>query len=79
MMTPNQLADALTNARPGDRVIYFTGHLSRTCEEISRDQRAAQAIQAYAMGLYEAGRALLVQMRMADGFLYMAVKTRAGA
>lgn len=77
MMTPNELADALTLARPGDRITYFTGHLSTTCETPSRDQDPARAIQAYALSQAAAGRALLVQKRAGevDGFRYIAVKT----
>lgn len=82
LLDENGLVDWLIDARPGDRVVYYRGHLGHdrmpSAKVLDRDQRTELHVVANrVMVLAGQGLVLPVQKRIGpEDFLYIAVKAQ---
>jgi len=80
LVDENEFVDWLIEARPGERIVYYRGHLAHDRAPSAQvlDGRSRTTIQTVArrvMATTETGLVLPVQKRMGIGdFLYIAVK-----
>ncbi len=66
---------AVEAARPGAKIIYYTGHFFGGDRRIGPDHKEVDILARAAWGALEAGRVRLVQRRIKDGvYEYLAVK-----
>lgn len=84
LVDENGFVDWLVDAKPGDQIVYYRGHLAydRTPTANVLDSRSRAVVQTVAgrvMATTEKGLVLPVQKRIATGdYLYIAVKALPG-